>query len=172
LESKATKTEEASQHKSTENVVPRNSETHKMYDEHEKVAFKQLQGNDQVNVSSEYDILKEDKAPVSAFTGNIYDTSNFNIADGTYAASCSSNTLRMVVPTESYDHVRMKKTDDGKYDHVELQDQRNRVIDIDTYDQCNVLALDKTYYDTCQDKFNLHQQLEGNVYHTANFHPT
>ncbi|KAL3837417.1 hypothetical protein ACJMK2_022776 [Sinanodonta woodiana] len=144
---KDTNNEGASKLKSTETSVPRNSEIQQTYDEHERERINRLEESDQGHVSSVYDSLNEYDVRLTVPTVNLYDTSNINNNDGTYAVTFSASTLRQEVHANYYDHVRMNKTNDGNYDHVELQDQKNSVNDIDTYDHGKDLALDNTYYD-------------------------
>ncbi|KAK3582086.1 hypothetical protein CHS0354_012392 [Potamilus streckersoni] len=160
---KATIQVEASNQKTTEAVVLRTTESHQTYYKHEKETLNQLEENNQGRISSEYDTLNENNAPVSSGTGNLYDRANFNVGNSTYDVTFSTNNPRQAVQANSYDHVRLKKTNDGKCNHVDLQDERNSAHEIDTYDQTNSLAFDKIYYDTIQETFKLHQQSEENV---------
>ncbi|KAK3582085.1 hypothetical protein CHS0354_012391 [Potamilus streckersoni] len=159
---KATVHVQAPKEKTTKHVVPRDPEGHE--------TLHQPNENYQSHASS--DTFKENNVPCSANKMNLYDTANFNIDDGTYDVTFSVNNPIRAVQANSYDHVRLKKTNDGKYDHVDLQDQNNTAYELDTYDKTNALTLDNTQYNTFQEKFKPHQQFKANVYDAANFHPT
>ncbi|KAK3582087.1 hypothetical protein CHS0354_012393 [Potamilus streckersoni] len=131
---------EAPKLQTTEAVVPLNADIHQTYNELEKRTLNQLEESDHDHVSSELVTLKENDPTFSSGTRNLYDVANFNIGDGTYEVTFLANNPRRAVQANLYDHVRLKKTNDGKYDHVDLQDQNNTANEIDTYEQVNIFS--------------------------------